>query len=62
LGVVEFSDPFWASSSWMLMTSHQAFVGIENGIQVKDNKYPSDMRINKTPTIKKNTVNMINSI
>ena len=43
------------------MTSHQAFVGIENGIQVKDNKYPSDMRINKTPTSKKNTVNMIYS-
>ena len=46
----------------MLMTSHQAFVGIENGIQVKDNKYPSDMRINKPPTIKKNTENMIKSI
>ena len=44
------------------MTSHQAFVGIQSGIQVKDNKYPSDMRINKTPTIKKNTVNMIDSI
>ena len=46
----------------MLMTSHQAFVGIENGIQDEDNKYPSDMRINKPPTIKKNTENMINSI